>query len=513
MVHRHDLAALDGARTPPGPPERDGRRSVAAEGAAEEVRREAPGRGGGLRIEELGEEVVEGVPRLLEDLDLDVVVVHEAGHAGVDLLAWQERVVAAVDELHGAVDLIGVDEQIGHAGAVVRDRCIGFGPDRHRVGDGAAEAEPEDAGAAVALLEPRRAGQRGIRVPHGLVDVELLDTGERDPHGLVRVVERVVRVDPTEQVGRQDDVAQAGEPFGHPGDVLVHPEDLVHQHDRRRRRRRREHQVAVEGMAVMRGDRLGPGLDRHGAQVTQHRRRKLPLSLRQARAYPDGMFGLVETIRAVAGEGRAVLVDHGDWMAWNTLLATVPLFLANVPVRKENDRTWTWWVGTVAFVAFLPNAPYVLTDVVHLVTDIRRGHHTDLEVLFLVVPLYLVFFTAGFGCYVLALQRLRLYLRVTAPRGGAGGRWRRGCTACARSGCTWSCPLRFNSWDIVVSPGRLIGTADTLTDTFPMVAMAVMFVILVVLTVLFDVLIEGCERRARLMVDLGREKAHRLGLI
>lgn len=219
----------------------------------------------------------------------------------------------------------------------------------------------------------------------------------------------------------------------------------------------------------------------------------------------------METIRAVAGEGRAVLVEHGDWMAWNTLLAMAPLFLATRLFRRENTRTWQWWLGVFAFVAFLPNAPYVLTDVIHLVTDIRRGHHTDLEVLFLVVPLYLVFFSIGFGCYVLALQRLRLYLRVTAPR----MRWwliAIGLHGLCAVGLYLGRVLRFNSWDIVVSPGRLIGTADTLTDTLPMVAMAVMFVILVVLTALFEVLIEGCERRFRMIVDIGRDAAHRFGL-
>lgn len=219
----------------------------------------------------------------------------------------------------------------------------------------------------------------------------------------------------------------------------------------------------------------------------------------------------MEAIRAVAGEGRAVLVEHGDWMAWNTLLAMAPLFLATRLFRRENNRTWQWWLGVVAFVAFLPNAPYVLTDVIHLVTDIRRGYHSDLEVLFLVIPLCLVFFTIGFGCYVLALQRLRLYLRVTAPR----MRWwllAIGLHSLCAVGMYLGRVVRFNSWDIVVSPGRLIGTADTLTDTLPMVAMAVMFVILVVLTALFEVLIEGCERRFRMIVDIGRDTAHRFGL-
>ena len=228
----------------------------------------------------------------------------------------------------------------------------------------------------------------------------------------------------------------------------------------------------------------------------------------------SGVIGVVETISAVAAEGRAVLVAHGDWMAWNTLLAMVPLFLATRLFRadgKPHTRSARWWLGAAVFVAFLPNAPYVLTDVVHLFADIRTSRHTDLEVLGLVVPLYLAFFAVGFGCYVLSLQRLRLHLAVTAP---ALPWWivASALHALCAVGLYLGRVLRFNSWDIVVSPGRLLGTADTLTDAYPLATMLVTFVALVVLTAMFEVLLDATERRVRATVAVGRRAIHRFGL-
>ncbi len=60
------------------------------------------------------------------------------------------------------------------------------------------------------------------------------------------------------------------------------------------------------------------------------------------------------------------------WMVWNTMLALVPLALSFTlfsPGRR--CRSMGWWFGFAVFVAALPNAPYVLTDVIHLVDDAR----------------------------------------------------------------------------------------------------------------------------------------------
>jgi Protein of unknown function (DUF1361). len=73
-------------------------------------------------------------------------------------------------------------------------------------------------------------------------------------------------------------------------------------------------------------------------------------------------------------------------MVWNTLLAMVPLAL--------------------------PNAPYVLTDLIHLIDDARDG------VLIRTVLLYSGFIAVGVGAYTVSVARFIAFLR----RAGLGVR-------------------------------------------------------------------------------------------
>ena len=137
---------------------------------------------------------------------------------------------------------------------------------------------------------------------------------------------------------------------------------------------------------------------------------------------------------------RAVMLDVGDiawgnrwWMTWNTLLALVPAALAVVLFRHEGRRHLVWWIGVVAFVLFLPNAPYVVTDLVHLRSDVSQAG-TDAAVYVGVLPLYAAFIAFGFGCYAIALHEAGVALtaagrshlvgpmRAHAPRAVRGGR-------------------------------------------------------------------------------------------
>src|SRR5688572_18167291 len=109
---------------------------------------------------------------------------------------------------------------------------------------------------------------------------------------------------------------------------------------------------------------------------------------------------------------RAVAVDVGEiawgnrwWMTWNTLLAMVPASLAIVLFRHEGRKRWLWWSGVVTFVLFLPNAPYVVTDLVHLRRDVGQTN-TDAAVYAGVLPLYASYIAVGFGCYVVALHEV-----------------------------------------------------------------------------------------------------------
>src|SRR5690349_15405953 len=56
------------------------------------------------------------------------------------------------------------------------------------------------------------------------------------------------------------------------------------------------------------------------------------------------------------------------FLVWNLILAIVPLVASTLLVRAERLRSHalvrSWWV--LIWILFLPNAPYILTDFVHL---------------------------------------------------------------------------------------------------------------------------------------------------
>ncbi len=67
-----------------------------------------------------------------------------------------------------------------------------------------------------------------------------------------------------------------------------------------------------------------------------------------------------------------VLRINMSWMTWNLFLAFIPLALSVWLFRFRRGSSWLWWLGFLVFYAFLPNAPYLLTDVIHLIDDIRK---------------------------------------------------------------------------------------------------------------------------------------------
>ena len=125
------------------------------------------------------------------------------------------------------------------------------------------------------------------------------------------------------------------------------------------------------------------------------------------------------------------------------------------------ERPWSsplWWGGVVLFVLFLPNAPYVLTDLIHLIEDVDSGIFSRRAIVGALVPLYAVFCFIGFEAYTLSLLAVRGFLR--------------------RSGwASWSIPveltlhavcavgifmgreLRFNSWDAFHDPYTVASTS------------------------------------------------------
>jgi uncharacterized membrane protein len=145
--------------------------------------------------------------------------------------------------------------------------------------------------------------------------------------------------------------------------------------------------------------------------------------------------------------------------------------------RSKLGRSATWWLGFVAFYGFLPNAPYLLTDVIHLIDDIRTIQSVWVITLIL-IPLYLLVILAGFEAYVISLINLGSYLHRIGK-----SHWILGVElithALSAIGIYWGRFLRFNTWDLITQPDYLLTQGvEEILGKQPLAIIAITFVVL-----------------------------------
>jgi len=135
------------------------------------------------------------------------------------------------------------------------------------------------------------------------------------------------------------------------------------------------------------------------------------------------------------------------YLVWNLTLAWIPLLVALLLVAAYRHRAS--WVGLLTlgavWLVFLPNAPYVLTDFVHL-DDQHRLFDTVIIASFAFTSLAL-----GFASLLL------VQLVVTRAAGALAG-WLLvvGALFASSVGIYLGRVLRLNSWDVLWRP-RLVG--------------------------------------------------------
>lgn len=223
-----------------------------------------------------------------------------------------------------------------------------------------------------------------------------------------------------------------------------------------------------------------------------------------------------------------IIYVNRTWMGWNLFLAVIPLALSVVLFRGDESGTaivrqsqvtqerlasqrmpsqtrarsdrprvlWQryttklstliqshsglWWVGFIIFVAFLPNAPYILTDVIHLVEAIRREPSIWRSSL-VFIPVFLGFMFLGFESYVVSMINLGAYLnRVGKSR--YIGYAEIVMHLMSAIGIYLGRFVRFNSWDIITNPDGLVGyVIDDLLRHQPMLAIMYTFAIITIL--------------------------------
>lgn len=160
-------------------------------------------------------------------------------------------------------------------------------------------------------------------------------------------------------------------------------------------------------------------------------------------------------------------------IAITLLLMALDLFL----LRQRGVRSLRWWAGFFAFIAFLPNAPYVLTDIIHLIDQIRASYSVWVITLAL-IPQYLLFMVVGFEAYVLSVISLGYYLKQQGL-----GRFILIAELVIHALCAIGIYLgrfiRFNSWDIITNPDEIVNTVlNDLIGKRPFLLIVVTFIVI-----------------------------------
>ncbi|AFY61654.1 putative membrane protein [Synechococcus sp. PCC 6312] len=173
---------------------------------------------------------------------------------------------------------------------------------------------------------------------------------------------------------------------------------------------------------------------------------------------------------------------YTQWIGWNLFLAYIPLVLSVGLFRWHSPPkiNLLWGLGCLVFLAFLPNAPYVLTDIIHLLAGIREGISGWFLVL-IFLPVNILAILIGFQAYVISLINLGYCLGKLGYR-----RWlpyvELGLHGLAAIGVYLGRFIRFNSWDLITSPRNIFATTlNLLTRREPLVVILFGFFILTIL--------------------------------
>ena len=190
---------------------------------------------------------------------------------------------------------------------------------------------------------------------------------------------------------------------------------------------------------------------------------------------------MTERIIALLRVIKWVLSRNVGRIVWNLFLAFIPLALSFWLFRRGKSRSFVWWLGFVVFLAFLPNAPYILTDIIHLIHDVRAVDSVW-TVTLVVFPLHLAFILSGFEAYVLSLINLGYYLQRIGKKKLIVAAELSIHALCAVGIYLGRFP-RYNSWDLITQPDALVDTV--VKDLIGKIPLAIVFITFAVLTILY----------------------------
>jgi uncharacterized membrane protein len=161
------------------------------------------------------------------------------------------------------------------------------------------------------------------------------------------------------------------------------------------------------------------------------------------------------------------------------LVAIAILIMLDRRLRDPLERKQSifWWSGLFLFVVILPNAPYILTDVIHFY-DAVRTIDSAWTITLVIVPIYIIFIGVGWFSYVFSLVNLGVYF--------SKNHWARSTNIVELSlhmlcaiGIYIGRFLRFNSWSLVTQPKQFLSILPgELIGKLPLLVILLTFVII-----------------------------------
>lgn len=189
--------------------------------------------------------------------------------------------------------------------------------------------------------------------------------------------------------------------------------------------------------------------------------------------------------------GIDYLLNNFIWMGWNVGLALIPFVLAKKLFGK-NVKTTTWWLGGfLLFLLFLPNTAYIITDIVHFKKPLRL--YPDPFIIGVVTIQFLFLEFAGYWLFV---ESYRMFEYFTVKRFRVDiGLLRIVMFFMVSVGVFIGRFLRFNSWDIVVSPHLVVAGMKPLLQFSTLFFLSVFTLLLLLLYSIHDLFFASSSKR------------------
>ena len=157
---------------------------------------------------------------------------------------------------------------------------------------------------------------------------------------------------------------------------------------------------------------------------------------------------------------QALAIIRPDFhMGLDLFLAIVPFLISLLIFRKKSSIPGIlWWPLLAIMVLFLPNAPYVLTDVIHFVAKVRVTPPLPIWAMSLLLLEYFFYFLIGMECFVIPMMLWGRTLRrhhwgwLILPLEIL-------MISLSAFGIYLGRVDRLNSWDVVTDPEHLINQA------------------------------------------------------